>query len=235
MTSHATKLLGGGLYPLVQAARLVGVEPRSVRRWLKGYSWNYRDGRSNSGPLWTLQYADDDELGAEQVLGFHDLLELRAIAKFIEHGVPLRVIRATIEQATKEFGAYPLHTQGFRTDGRKFFHEAIELTGQRNLVDFKGKQIVFDAVIRPSLFAGIDYSASGHAQRWFPVQGRKVIVLDPNKQFGEPIIAEVGIPTDTIAAAVKAEGGDRKRVAKLYRVSPAAVDAAVNFERRLAA
>jgi hypothetical protein len=96
MTSHATNLLGGGLYPLAQAARLVGVEPRSVRRWLKGYSWNYRDGRSSSGPLWTLQYANDEELGAEQVLGFHDLLELRAVAKFIEHGVPLKVIRATI-------------------------------------------------------------------------------------------------------------------------------------------
>lgn len=235
MTSHATNLLGGGLYPLVQAARLVGVEPRSVRRWLKGYSWNYRDGRSSSGPLWTLQYANDEELGAEQVLGFHDLLELRAIAKFIEHGVPLKVIRLTIEQATKQFGAHPLHTQRFMTDGRKFFHEAIELTGQRNLVDFEGKQIVFDAVIRPSLFAGIDYTATGQAQRWFPVQGRKVIVLDPRKQFGEPIIADAGVPTDTIAAAVKAEGGDRKRVARLYRVTPAAVDAAVNFERRLAA
>lgn len=235
MAPHATSLLGGGLYPLVQAARLVGVEPRSVRRWLKGYSWNYRDGRSSSGPLWALLYADDEELGSEQVLGFHDLLELRAVAKFIEHGVPLKVIRATIEQAAKQFGPHPLHTQRFMTDGRRFFHEAIELTGQPYLVDFKGRQIVFDTVIRPSLFTGIDYAATGQAQRWFPVKGRKVIVLDPRKQFGEPIIADAGIPTDTIACAVNAEGGDRRRVATLYRVTPAAVDAAVNFERRLAA
>jgi uncharacterized protein (DUF433 family) len=235
MSSQEKSLLGSGLYPLVQAARLVGVEPRSVRRWLKGYSWNYRDGRSSSGPLWTLQYADDEELGAEQVLGFYDLLELRAVARFVEHRVPLKVIRATIEQATEQFGPHPLHTQRFMSDGRRFFHEAIELTGQRSLVDFKGKQVVFDAVIRPSLFAGIDYKANGEAQRWFPVHGRKVIVLDPRKQFGEPIIADAGVPTDAIASAVKAEGGDRKRVAKLYRVTPAAVDAAVNFERRLAA
>lgn len=235
MNAPATNLLGGGLYPLVQAARLAGVEPRSVRRWLKGYSWNYRDGRSSSGPLWTLQYADDEELGGEQVLGFLDLLELRAIAKFIEHGVPLKVIRATIEQATEQFGPHPLHKKSFRTDGRKMFHEAIELSGERNLVDFRGRQLVLDAVIRPSLFAGVEYADSGEAQRWFPVQGRKVIVLDPRKQFGEPIIAEAGVPTDTIAAAVKAEGGDRKRVATLYRLTPAAVDAAVEFERRLAA
>jgi hypothetical protein len=154
---------------------------RARCRWLKGYAWRYRDGRSSSGPLWTVQYASDDELGDEQVLGFHDLLELRAVAKFVEHGVPLKVIRATIDQATKEFGPHPLQTQRFKTDGRTFFHEAIALSGQRNLVDFKGKQIVFDGVIRPSLFAGIDYAASGQARRWFPVQGHKVIVLDPGQ------------------------------------------------------
>lgn len=234
MPSHLSNLLGSGLYPLTQAARLVGVEARSVRRWLKGYSWTYNDGRASSGPLWPLQYADDEELGGEQVLGFNDLLELRAVAKFIERGVPLKVIRATIEQATKQFGPYPLQAQRFMTDGRRFFHEAVELSGEKKLVDFQGRQIVFDAVIRPSLFSGVDY-ASGRAQRWYPMQGRKIVVLDPRKQFGEPIIAEAGVPTDTIASAVKAEGGDRKRVATLYQVTLAAVDAAVKFESQLAA
>jgi uncharacterized protein (DUF433 family) len=232
----SSELLGGGLYPLTQAARLVGVEPRSVRRWLRGYSWRYREGVGSSGPLWALQYAHDEELGREQVLGFHDLLELRAVSRFVGHGVPLIVIRATIEEAQKALGAYPLHTQRFRTDGKRIFLDAIErATGQRSLLDFKGRQLVFDEVIRPSLYEGIEYERTGAARRWFPVHGHKVIVLDPRVQFGEPIIADAGVPTDTIGAAVKAEGGDRKRVAKLYRVTPAAVNAAVRFESRLAA
>lgn len=234
---ESSHLLGGGLYPLTQAARLTGAEARSVRRWLGGYSWRYRDGRSSSGPLWRLQYADDEELGRERVLGFHDLLELRAVLKFIEHRVPLIVIRATIEAANEAgLGPYPLHTQRFLTDGQRIFLDAVErATGNRKLLDIRGRQFVVDEVIRPSLFAGIEYDTKGRALRWFPVRGRKVIVLDPGIQFGEPIIAAAGIPTDTIAAAVKAENGDRRRVARLFRIPPAAVDAATAFEQRMAA
>lgn len=228
-------LLGGGLYPLSQAARLVGVEARNVRRWLRGYSWKYLDGRSSSGPLWGLQYAEDEELGAEQVLGFLDLLELRAVAKFIERGVALKILRATIDQATREFGPYPLHTQRFLTDGRRVFHDAAKRSGDGALTDYKARQIVFDAVIRPSLYAGIEYAPNGAALRWFPVDRRKVIVLDPRVQFGEPIIASAGVPTDTLAEAVNAEGGDYKRVARLYGLKPSDVQAAVSFEHALAA
>lgn len=230
------QLIGTGMYPLSQASRLVGVELRTVRRWLRGYSWKYRDGRSSSGPLWKLQYADDEDLGREQVLGFQDLLELRAVAKFVERGVPLIVIRATIEEAAKYLGEYPLHSRRFLTDGHRIFLDATErATGDRKLLDVRGRQFVFDDVIRPSLYEGIEYSRQGHAQRWFPVRQRRVIVLDPQVQFGEPIIAGAGVPTDTLYSAYLAEGQDRNRVAKLYRVTPAAVSAAVSFQRRLVA
>lgn len=228
-------LIGTGLYPLSQAARLVGEDTRSVRRWLRGYSWKYKDGRHVSGPLWQLQYSQDEELGQERVLGFRDLLELRTVAKFIEHGVSLNVIRATIEDASEYLGEFPLQSRRFLTDGKKIFLEAVAKAEEDPLLlDIRKRQFVFDAVIRPSLFEGIEYSRSGEALRWFPTKGR-LIVLDPEVQFGEPIVASAGVPTDTLFAAYNAEGKDRARVAKLYRVTPQAVSAAVAFEQRLAA
>lgn len=233
-TSNA--LIGTGLYPLSKAARLVGADPRNVRRWLQGYSWKYKDGRSSSGPLWHLQYEHDEELGHEHVLGFHDLLELRTVARFVEHGVSLRVIRATIEAASQYLGRYPLQSSRFLTDGKGIFLEAVERAGEDpHLLDVRRRQFVFDAVIRPSLFEGIEYDKTGQAQRWFPVPKRRTVVLDPGVQFGEPIIAGAGVPTDTLYAAYQAEGKDRARVARLYRVTPQAVSAAVGFEQRLAA
>lgn len=229
-------LLGTGIYPLSRAARLVKAELRTVRRWLKGYSWKDGDGRKVSGPLWALQYAGDDEFGNEQVLGFRDLLELRTVARFIEQGVSLRVIRATIDVARETLGDYPLHSRRFVTDGKKIFLEAVERAGEDpKLLDVRRQQFAMDAVIRPSLLEGIVYGADTNALRWFPVPKKRLVVLDPQVQFGEPIVAESGVPTDTLAAAFRAEGKSVDRVAQLYRVKPQEVKAAVAFEQQLAA
>jgi len=233
---NAQQLLGTGLYPLDRAARLVGEEVRTVRRWLKGYSWKHPDGRRTSEPLWPMQYADDADLADDQVLSFRDLLELRTVARFVKQGVSLRVVRATIEVAREYLGDYPLHSRRFVTDGRKIFLEAVERAGEEaKVLDVRERQFAFESVIRPSLIEGIEYGDNAQALRWYPVSKRKVIVLDPELQFGEPIIADAGVPTDTLAAAVVAEQGDVHRGARLYRVPPQTVKAGVVFEHSLAA
>lgn len=234
--AQTTSLLGTGLYPLHQAARLVGSDARTVGRWLRGYSWKYKDGRSSSGPLWRTQY-EGEELPGEKVIGFRDLLELRMVAAFVKYGVHLKVIRATIDAAAKHFGSdYPLSRRKFLTDGKTIFLEAVEAaTGTQKLIDVRGRQFVFSAVIKPSLYEGIEYDLRGGASRWYPVPRSKAIVLDPEVQFGEPILREAGIPTDTIHAAYLAEKKDRALVARLYRITPAMVSAAVNFEQRFLA
>ena len=228
------QLVGSGFYPLDQAARLVGQESRTIRRWLKGYSWKYRDGRSYSGPLWSTEF-EDQELPGERVIGFRDLLELRMVAEFAKRGVHLKVIRATIEVASEEFcSTYPLSNRKFLTDGKRIFMQAVEeATGREKLIDVLGRQFVFGQIIRESLFAGIEYE-SGNASRWYPERNHAV-VLDPGIQFGTPILADAGIPTDTIHDAWLAEGKDRAAVARHYGISPAMVIAAVGFEQRLAA
>lgn len=224
------------MYPLPRAARLVGAEVRSVRRWLKGYAWKQGDDRKLSCPLWTLEHAHDEEFGDEQVLSFQDLLELRTVARFIEQGVSLRVIRATIDVARETLGDYPLHSKRFVTDGKKIFLEAVERAGEDpKLLDVRRQQFAMDAVIRPSLLEGIEYGADATALRWFPVPKKRLVVLDPQVQFGEPIVTEGRVPTDTLAAAHQAEGKDVERVARLYRVTPQEVRAAVAFEQQIAA
>jgi uncharacterized protein (DUF433 family) len=228
------ELLGTGIYSLYQAARLVKAEPRAVRRWLKGYARNYRGERVRSEPLWHTQLEGQELPG--DVIGFRDLLELRMVAAFVRHGVDLKVIRATVEAATQNFGTrYPLTNQKFLTDGKRIFLAAIEqATGESRMIDVLKKQFVFADIIKPSLYAGIEYGSDG-ARRWYPEARRKVIVLDPGLQFGTPVIAEVGIPTDTLHASYLAEGGDAAMVARVFGITPKMVAAAVNFEERLAA
>ena len=222
--------LGTGVYPLRQAARLVGTDSTAVRRWVLGYK---RQGQAYS-PLWKPELADAG-LG-EPVVSFRDLLELRLVAAFVGHGVGLRVIRATAEFARREFGTdYPLSSRRFLTDGKSIFLEAVAAEGNDELMDVPRRQLVFSTIIRPSLYEGIEYEA-GRARRWYPMGGSgKIVMLDPKVQFGTPIVASAGIPTDTLHAAFLAEGGERKAVARIYGVSPQEVDAAVRFETKLAA
>lgn len=227
-------IIGTGIYPLHLAAKLVGEEPRALRRWLQGYSRKYNGESVRSEPLWATQLRDQDL--PEEVIGFRDLLELRMVAAFVRHGVDLKVIRATINFAAEYFGNdYPLTNQQFRTDGKRIFLQAVETaTGEQKMVDVLQKQFVFSDIITPSLYSGIEYGDEG-AVRWFPLGKRKTIVLDPARQFGTPIIANAGIPTDTIYASYLAEGRDKEIVARVFDITTHMVSAAVEFEQRLAA
>jgi uncharacterized protein (DUF433 family) len=227
-------IIGTGIYPLNQAARLVGEEPRALRRWLQGCSRKANGEKVRSEPLWETQLKNEGL--PEDVIGFRDLLELRMVSAFVRHGVDLRVIRATVESASKDFGQnYPLTNQQFLTDGKRIFLQAIERsTGAPRMIDILRKQFVFSDIIKPSLYAGIEYGADG-AVRWFPLGKRKSIVLDPALQFGTPIVTHTGIPTDTIYASYLAEGGDKEMVARVFDLTPKMVADAVEFEERIAA
>lgn len=228
------ELIGTGIYPLHQAARLVGAEPRSLRRWLQGYMRKNKGQHVRSEPLWTTQFTGQDLPG--DVIGFRDLLELRMVAAFVEHGVDLKVIRATIQAATQYFGNdYPLTNRQFRTDGKRIFLQAVEAaSGDEKIVDVVHRQFVFSDIVSPSLYAGIEYDEES-AVRWFPLGKRKTIVLDPALQFGTPIIASAGIPTDTIYASFLAEGRNRDMVARVFDIPPKMVTEAIEFEESLAA
>lgn len=229
-----TKLVGTGIYTLAQAARLARADRRAVRRWMLGYGRKDGDVRRFSPPLWRAQLADADL--NEPSIGFQDLLELRLVNAFVQHGVSLTVIRATVDSAREEFGtAYPLTAKRFRTDGKKIFLEAVARTGEEKMIDMAKRQFVFSDVIKPSLYAGIEYD-DGSARRWYPMgTDQKTVVLDPAKQFGTPIIKGAGIPTDTLYAAYLAEKRDSRMVGRIFDVSPRVVEAAVRFEQAFGA
>jgi uncharacterized protein (DUF433 family) len=229
-----TTLIGTGLYSLPEASRLVGAELRSVRRWLLGYRRLYRGESRVSAPLWKTQLAEADL--PEPTIGFRDLLELRLVNAFAKHGVDLRVIRATADAARDMFNSdYPLTMRRFLTDGKGIFAEAVDAAGEVRMIDPRKAQYVFSSIVTPSLYVGIDYDGDT-AKRWFPLgAGKRTIVLDPTIQFGTPIVSETGIPTATLYAAFRAEGEDKGAVARIFDISSRDVEAAVRYERALAA
>ncbi len=212
-------LYGQGAYTVGDAARLTSIPRASIRRWL----WK--------SPLWTPHTAVSGDFLS---LGFYDLMEIRFVHAFRQHGVSLQHIRQALARAREIFDLdYPLSTLRFKTDGRKIFADVLPggTQAQRWLIEMPSGQHSFEFILR-HLYKGLEWSESGRVRYWRPRSNR--VVLDPNRSFGEPIVEDEGVPTDILASAYVAERSV-DTVAKWYEVDSASVEDAVEFELSLAA
>ena len=221
-----SELVGKGLYSAREAAHIIRVPANKLRRWMFGYQ---SKGVDYAG-LW------EREIREPGVISFHDLLELKLVYEFRQHGLSLPVIREAARIAREEFHtSYPFARQHFHTDGKRVFLEAAEQVNV-HLVDVISKQYVMDKVYRPSFLASIDYSSLGDAERWYPMNDDhhpdKSIVLDPQRAFGKPILTESGVSTRILYDAYRL-AEPVEVIAANYAISPEAVKQAVLYESRL--
>jgi hypothetical protein len=216
-------LVGVGLYSLADAARLVRAHPDTVRRWL-----------SEDDGLVQRRFAPDKHL-----LTFVELVEIYFINMFRAEGVPLQVIRKVSAAASKKLGsAYPFTVRRFDTDGKTIFATLLrDATNETVVEDLRHGQYVFDQIMRP-FFHKLEYRGMDETVvRFWPLGKRGRIVLDPLRKFGKPIDSPTGVATSAIYDAVRAgkDGQTPAEVARWLGIPIAAVNAAVKFERSLAA
>lgn len=221
-------LIGIGLYSFSEAARLLGVNPSKVSRWLKGY---YFSGK-NYQPLWNSEITLDD---GDKFLGFRDLIELKVALEFIKIGVPTNKIRQAIDMSRELFDEdYPLTADKFKTDGKNVFIKIIESndggkTEERLINTFK-RQYEFANIINRSL-KWVDFDENRMPTQWWPLGKNKGILVDPGRAFGQPIERDSGIPTAILAQAANDVGVES--AALIYDVSNNAVRRAMEFEKNL--
>lgn len=204
---------------------------RNINRWLGGYSYKDSFGRTvKMGPLWKPQLP---KLGDAIELGFRDLIELRFVLAFQKEKLGLNIIRSCFESArTLVNDDRPFSTRRFQTDGKTIFLESLREFGTSELVDLRSRQLVFKQVVEQT-FRDLDIE-DGAVSQWRPFNGKTSIVLDPTRAFGQPIAAEFGVATVTLAQAVQAEKS-MDRVARLFEMPLSVVPDAVKFEHTLKA
>lgn len=230
-----TSLLGIGLYTMPEAARLLRVDSRTLRRWAEGYSQVSQMSRRAATPV--IQ-RDLVSLEGEALLTFTDLLELYMVAMFRSENIRLQTIRAAADKAARLFDTnHPFVVKQFETDGRHIFatleEEGIEgLTQQQMIADLNLSQMVIASIVRP-FFRRIEFQGIEPIRYW-PMDREGRVVLDPQRAFGKPIDARSGVPTAALYAMAR-NGEPFQSVADWYEIDVAAVEAAVNFEHSLKA
>jgi uncharacterized protein (DUF433 family) len=230
MTGNSQNFLNTGIYTVPEAARLTRVSTGRIRRWMRGYKFRTKKKEHHSKALWHGQLEPIDHSLA---LGFLDLIEIRFVDAFRKAGVHWTMIRKAHEKGVEMFKTdHPFCTQGFFTDGREIFVELHRETGERSLIEIVSSQHVFAQIIRPFL-KELEFDASHNLICWKPATTRRLVVLDPTRNFGRPIVTRHGVPTEVLARAAKA-CNSVEEVARWYEVPKAEIEDAMEFEQQLA-
>jgi uncharacterized protein (DUF433 family) len=220
-------LIGIGLYTAAEAGRLTGVPSQKIIRWLRGHTIAGRE----YARLWRPQV----DIGDSCVyLGFLDLVQVRVANAFINEGLSPQKVRKAIEYGSEIIlHDYPFASARFRTDGKTVILHVLREGEDDRLIDlFKSGQYVMHRIIEPSL-KGLEFEQD-FAARWWPLGRSRGIVIDPKRQFGQPIDNATGVPTVVLANAAKAEGSINK-AARAFMVPATSVKRAIAFEERQAA
>jgi len=220
--------VGKGIYPIPVAARLSKVSERRIRYWLKRLeSENARE----DNRFWQGEHQPIDR---KIVLGFLDLQEVRFVEAFLRAGVSWKVLRAAHEVARRRYRTeHPFCTRTFATDGKHIIEELKSSTNQIEYEEIAKTQKVFASVVHPFI-KDLEFSADKRLLRWWPLGTKRSVVLDPHRQFGQPIVSDAGVATEILYLAVKA-GQSERDVANWYEVQESGVCDAVDFEEWLAA
>lgn len=220
--NESSSHIGVGIYAPREVARYVHTQTQQIRRWFGAYS--------EFEALWTPQLPRMNE---DVALGFLDLIEVRLVRQLRLRKVSLQTIRRCIRRAqeiTEE--SHPFATRTIKTDGKSLFLELTRDRGDKDLLNLVNQQWGFQKVIEQSL-QNVEFAFDGTASKWFPA-GKRSVVLDPLRNFGQPTLEEYGVPTSAIIRAYEVEESVEK-VAWLFEIPEKAAYDAINFETRIAA
>lgn len=218
------------MYTPAEVARWANTTPQTARRWVSGYRFATRSGELVWSPPVTQREGLD-------YLTFQDLVEVAVVAAARRAGVSMPKIRRAVEYARSVLQVpRPLLSLRFKTDGHNLFLRD-RATDPHFTVASEFGQLAWEHIA--SVLRDIDYyrvipAAEPVAAAWWPRGRQAGIVLDPLVNFGRPIVAELGVRTETLIDRFQAGMGIAE-IAESYGTRPDVVEEVLRFEGRFPA
>lgn len=228
VASKSPPLLGIGIYSVSDASRLTGVSARRIRYWLKGEVRRVGTAETVAPPVWRRHLP---LIGGQLALSFRDMLEVLVIGALRVHKVPWSEIRLASQILQHDFqDSHPFSNGAFKVFGRRILRDYETEAGSKILVHVTSKQQVFRDIVRPFL-RDVEFT-NNTPIHWYPNSKIRTVLCDPERQFGQPIVAREGVPTAVLANAYAVEES-YERVSRWFEVEQKAVRDAVRFEKQL--
>ena len=208
--------IGEGVYTAADAARIMRIPYPKAKYWFDYYA----KGRLIEDTKFQYYFPVRDIIA----VNFLTLMEMFVFYKLKERGVSTRQIREAHSVMAKQLNTpYPFATEGVIAMGKKglYFKHETDLT-QASV----GLQLALPQVVIP-FSEKIEFS-NGLVSKYYPLGKKKTVVVNPNNQFGQPVIEGTNILVETIDMLHK--GKERiSSICELYGISKQNVRDAVAF------
>lgn len=159
-------------------------------------------------------------------------MEIRFVNAFLNEGVSWKTMRdAHVAAKSKLNTDHPFCTHEFATDGREILLHFAQESGDTCLINITNDQREFERIVTPFL-KELDFDQG--VTRWWPLGKKRLVVVDPVRNLGQPSVTYSGVPTRILAGSV-ATNGSIALVARWFEVQLEEVRDAVEFEESLAA
>jgi len=214
-----TLKLGSGIYTPADAAKILRLQKSKVSYWFRSYIKNKIE--SSTG----FRYYHD--LDNNQIaVNFYSLIEFYVFHELKNRGVKTRrIIEAhkSISQALNT--PYPFASAKLLTTTSRevLFEENVNSVVKAS---YDLQYLIFN-FIRP-FCEKIEFGEDSLPTKFYPLGKDKKIVVDPEHQFGSPIIKGTNILVSTISELYSA-GETVPFIAKLYDISAEQVQDAISY------
>ena len=212
------------LYTVAEAARFLGVAPSTFGTWAKGYT-RHPVGRSTVRSKAIVTAVPGTP--GHATVPFVGLAEGMVVAAFREARISMQQIRKAVAILEREIGVgHALASRRLYTDGAAVLFDYAERRGDAELAGLTqvvSQQRVFPEVMQEYL-RRIDYGADGWAARLAsPATRGRLVVVDPEQSFGQPIFVHGAVRVEDVLDRWKA-GETIAAVAADFGVPPADVE-----------
>ncbi len=209
--------IGDGIYSASDIAKILRVPYQKINSWLNKY-WDRRFTIKDELYTWTLD--------KKKVTNFYTLIEMYIFKLFLENGIPIRnIVKAHVELSRITETEYPFAQKeifkNIRTDGKALYYKetliiSLDGSNQTNLS------------FLVHLTHNIEYDENLLPQRFWPAGKGKNIIIDPTRQFGQPIINNTNVLSETITSMYKA-GDSIELIAHAFDLKVKDVEDAIQF------
>ncbi len=208
--------LGEGIFLIKDVAEILQLPYSKVRRWMIDL-WDNRFAPQSS-------YSFGDE--KNKAINFYTLIEFYTFYQLRLKKVSSKKIETAHKLISKNLNTpYPFATN-IRTDGKEIWYDYLD-----EIVNTNGKeQIDIKSILEPFLHK-IEFGKNNLAELYFPLEKSKNVVIDPKRQFGQPIISGTNLRIETIRKLYN--GGETKEtISLLYDIKKSKIDDALRYYKR---